>query len=98
MYKGGAVYIMSSVNKRILYVGVSSDLKGRVWEHKDKKYPNSFTAKYNCVLLVYYRRFDSIEDAIVEEKRIKGGNRKQKEDLINSMNNNWIDLYDQLEY
>ena len=98
MYKGGAIYIMSSVSRRILYVGVTSDLKGRIWEHKDKKYPDSFTNRYNCVLLVYYKRFDSIEEAIAEEKRLKGGNRHQKEVLITSTNPNWEDLYESLEY
>lgn len=98
MYKGGTVYIIASVSRRVLYVGVTSDLKGRIWEHKSKKYPGSFTARFNCVLLVYYKRFDSIEEAISEEKRIKAGNRRQKEELINAMNSTWIDLYETLEY
>jgi putative endonuclease len=89
MYKSGAVYIMSSPNRASLYVGVSSNLPGRVWEHKNKKYPTCFTAKYNCVVLVYYKYFESIEDAIAEEKRIKGGSRKAKEQMIDSMNPNW---------
>ena len=98
MYKGGAVYIMSSINKRVIYIGVTSDLRGRVWEHKDKKYPGSFTARFNCIHLVYYKRFDSIEEAIAEEKRLKGSSRKYKESLINEMNYSWQDLYDSLEY
>lgn len=96
MYKGGAVYIMSAPDRTTLYTGVTSDLAGRVWEHKNKAHPNSFTARYNCVLLVYYRYFDGIEEAIAEEKRIKGGSRKQKVDLINRMNAEWQDLYDTL--
>lgn len=96
MYKGGAVYIMSAPDKTTLYVGVTSDLAGRVWEHKNKAYPKSFSARYNCVLLVYYSYFDSIEEAIAEEKRIKGGSRKQKIDLIESINLEWQDLYDSL--
>lgn len=98
MYKGGAVYIMSSVSKRALYVGVTSDLKGRIWEHKDKKDPNCFTARFNCIILVYYKRFDGIEEAIEEEKRLKAGRRKRKEQLINEMNYDWVDLYESLEY
>ena len=98
MYKGGAVYILSSVSKRVLYVGVTSNLKGRIWEHKDKKYPTSFSARYNCILLVYFKYYDSIEEAITEEKRIKAGNREQKEALINSINPLWKDLYNELEY
>ena len=98
MYKGGSVYIMSSPDKTTLYTGVTSDLLKRVWEHKNKHYPTSFSAKYNCVLLVYYRRFETIEDAITEEKRIKAGNRKSKELLINAFNKEWADLYNQIDY
>lgn len=98
MYKGGAVYILSSVSKRVLYIGVTSNLKGRIWEHKDKKYPTSFSARYNCILLVYFKYYDSIEEAITEEKRIKAGNREQKEALINSINPLWKGLYNELEY
>ena len=61
-------------------------------------YPTSFSAKYNCVKLVYYRRFESIVEAITEEKRIKGGSRKKKEDLINGINPEWKDLYDENKY
>ena len=97
MHKGGSVYILSSPNKVSLYVGVTSDLFKRVYEHKNKIYPNSFSSKYNCVMLVYYKGFARIEDAIGEEKRIKAGNRKQKEILIESMNKEWNDLFDNLE-
>lgn len=96
MYKGGAVYIMSSPNRGSLYVGVTSDLVKRVWEHRNKQYPDSYTSRYNCIVLVYYKYYDGIEEAITEEKRIKGGSRKQKEQLIDSMNADWSDLYDML--
>lgn len=96
MHKGGAVYIMTNKNNSVLYVGVTSDLRGRVFEHKNKIHPNSFTAKYNCNKLVYYNSFSSIEEAIVEEKRLKGGGRKQKIDLINSINLEWKDLDEML--
>ncbi|MCB9046610.1 MAG: GIY-YIG nuclease family protein [Chitinophagales bacterium] len=98
MFKGGWVYIMASVSKRVLYVGVTSDIEGRAWEHKNKVYPDSFTAKYNCVLLVYYQFFDSIESAIEEEKRIKSWKRSKKEQLINRLNPDWSDLADNIEY
>ena len=94
MHKSGTVYIMSSPNRTTLYVGVTSELCNRVWKHRTKFYPNSFSAKYNCVMLVYHQTFQRIEDAISEEKRIKGGSRKQKDDLIASMNPDWIDLWD----
>ena len=87
------MYIMSSPNKSTLYTGVTSDLQKRVFEHKNKIYPNSFTAKYNCIILVYYQHFERIEEAIAEEKRIKGCSRKYKEELINAMNDDWNDLW-----
>ena len=60
--------------------------------------PNSFSAKYNCIKLVYYNRFDTIMAAITEEKRIKGGSRKKKEMLINSKNPEWKDLYEEIRF
>ena len=78
--------------------GVSSTLGARVTQHKENFYPDSFTSKYNCKKIVYYRRFDTIMEAIAEEKRIKAGSRKKKEALINSMNTEWKDLYDQIKF
>lgn len=95
---GGWVYMMCSLNHSTLYVGVTSNIASRVYEHKNKIYPASFSSKYNCIKLVYYRRFELIVEAITEEKRIKGGNRKKKEDLINAMNPEWKDLYDDVKY
>ena len=89
---------MCSINHSTLYVGITSNIASRVYEHMHKVYPTSFSARYNCVKLVYYRRFESIIEAIVEEKRIKGGSRKKKKDLINSMNPEWRDLYDEIIY
>lgn len=90
MNKGGYVYIMASVSTRVLYVDVTSDIIKRVWQHKNKVYPTGFTSRYNCITLVYYKEFGSIELAIQEEKRIKGGSREDKEVLINSMNPEWV--------
>jgi putative endonuclease len=95
---GGWVYMMCSFNHSTIYVGVTSNIASRVYEHKHKMHPKSFTARYNCVKLVYYRRFELIVEAITEEKRIKGGSRKKKEDLINRMNTGWKDLYDEIKY
>ena len=94
--QGGCVYIMTNKYHNVLYVGVTSDLTGRVWDHKNKTYPNSFTAKYNCDKLVYYEFYSRIEEAIATEKALKGGNRKSKLNLINSINPTWLDLYDDL--
>lgn len=97
MQKGGFVYILSSPNRTTLYTGVTADLKGRVWEHRNKIDPKSFSAKYNCTVLVYYDQFDSIIAAIDEEKRIKGCSRKKKELLISTMNHEWSDLWNDVE-
>jgi len=95
---GGYVYIMCSLNNTTLYTGVTSHLPARIAQHKEKMYPDSFSARYNCVKLVYYKWFDTIIEAIIEEKRIKGGSRKKKEILINSMNPGWNDLYEQVKF
>ena len=95
---GGWVYIMCSLTHSTLYVGVTSNIASRVYEHKSKSFPNSFTSRYNCVKLVYHKRFETIMEAIAEEKRIKGGSRRKKEDLINIMNPEWKDLYDEIKY
>ena len=68
---GGWVYIMCSLNQSTLYAGVTSNIASRVYEHKNKMYPKSFTAKYNCIKLVYYNWFDTILEAIAEEKKLK---------------------------
>ena len=97
MERGGYVYIMTNKNNTVLYTGVSSGLKNRVYEHKTGKYKNSFTYRYNCHKLVYYEGFNLIEEAIAREKQIKKSSRKKKESLINQMNPEWKDLYDQIE-
>ena len=97
MERGGWVYIMANSFNTVLYTGVTSDLQSRVWQHKNNEFPKSFTAKYKCYKLVYYSFFMDIEEAIAEEKRIKGGNRQQKIDLIISVNPNWVDLHEELD-
>jgi putative endonuclease len=94
--KGGCVYIMTNKLNKVLYVGVSSELPGRVYDHKNKTYPKSFTARYNCNKLVYYAFYPHIEEAIGVEKALKGSSRKHKQLLVNSMNPEWKDLYDSL--
>ncbi|MBL7718890.1 MAG: GIY-YIG nuclease family protein [Flavipsychrobacter sp.] len=90
--KGGTVYILATPGRKVLYTGVTSDIVTRLWKHQNKVHPNSFTAKYGCCVLVYYRNFENIADAIAEEKRVKAGSRKAKEQLIESINYNWQDL------
>jgi len=96
MVKGGVVYILTNINNTTLYVGVTSDLYSRIVEHKEKKYPKSFSSRYNTTKLVYYEGFHFIEEAIAREKQIKGGSRKKKEDLINGMNSEWKDLFEEV--
>jgi putative endonuclease len=88
----GIVYILTNNNNSVLYTGVTSNLKERIEQHKHKKHPDSFSAKYNLCKLVYYELFDTIGEAIEREKIIKGGSRKRKLDLINSTNPEWRDL------
>ena len=95
--KGGYIYIMTNKNNTVLYVGVTSDLYKRIYEHKTHKYKQSFSERYNLDKLVYFEMLTDIETAIKREKQIKGGSRKKKEDLINSINKNWKDLYNQIE-
>lgn len=89
----GCVYILTNKERTTLYTGVTTELISRIDQHRSHYYTGSFSDKYKTTLLVYYRWFDTIEEAILEEKRIKGGSRKKKIDLINSINPEWKDLY-----
>ncbi len=93
MAQGGWVYITTSKSNTVLYTGVTANLLRRMWEHVNRVSPGSFVSRYHGDKLVYYRRFESIEAAITEEKRIKGGSRAKKLALIQAMNPDWNDLY-----
>lgn len=90
--KPGFMYIMTNSNNTVLYVGVTSDLHKRVKDHQNKRYPDSFSARYNLNKLVYFEAFLMIGDAIGREKQVKGGSRKKKFELIRLMNPEWNDL------
>jgi putative endonuclease len=94
MERGGTVYILTNYVNTVLYTGVTSDLYNRVLSHRNKIYPESFTAKYNCCKLVWYCFFSTIIEAIAEEKRIKGGNRNSKMKLVSELNPSWEDLFE----
>ncbi|WP_167341785.1 GIY-YIG nuclease family protein [Nonlabens sp. SY33080] len=94
--KPGYVYIMTNRNNTTLYVGVTSNLEQRVKEHKCKKHPKSFTARYNLGKLVYYEAHQMIGDAIGREKQLKAGSRAKKIALIESINPEWLDLCNEL--
>ncbi len=89
------VYIMTNKHNTVLYTGVTNDLARRVWEHKEKL-KGGFASRYNLTKLVYYEVFDSIKSAIAREKQIKAGSRRKKVELINKMNSEWKDLYEEL--
>jgi putative endonuclease len=74
--KKSLVYFMTNKNNTVIYVGVTSDLLKRVYQHKTKTY-KGFTAKYNCDKLIYFEEFDAINLAIAREKQLKSGNRKR---------------------
>ena len=97
MKRGGAVYIITNKNKTTLYIGVTSDLKRRIQEHKQHIHKGSFSDRYNLEYLVYYETFPFIVEAIAREKQLKAGNRKRKVDLINSINPEWKDLFDEIK-
>ncbi|MCL2877100.1 MAG: GIY-YIG nuclease family protein [Betaproteobacteria bacterium] len=90
--KQGYVYILFNQKNGTLYVGVTSNLVARVYEHKNK-IVDGFTKKYNVDKLGYYEIHDDIVSAIAREKQIKGGSRAKKVALIESTNPEWNDLY-----
>ena len=90
--KQGFVYILASKPHGVLYIGVTSNIVKRVWEHKQNTI-EGFTKKYNVKQLVYYEVTESIESAIVREKQLKKWNRAWKVRLIESVNPEWKDLY-----
>jgi putative endonuclease len=97
MHKGGTVYIMANKLRTVIYVGVTSDLRNRVWEHKSHFYKGSFTDKHNCTICVYYCHYSTITEAITFEKQIKKWSRKKKDELITVMNPSWEDLWREIE-
>ncbi|MCL1143269.1 GIY-YIG nuclease family protein [Shewanella gaetbuli] len=89
------VYILSNKPKGTLYIGVTSSLIKRVYQHKTKM-SDGFTSKYNIKNLVYFEMYDDIYDAITREKLLKGWRRDWKIKLIEKNNPNWLDLYTSL--
>ena len=89
------VYILTNKNHTVLYTGVTNNVQKRTWEHKEKTH-DGFTKWYSVNILVYCESFGNVKDAIAREKQIKGGSRQKKIDLINSVNKEWRDLYEEL--
>ncbi len=89
------VYIMASQRNGTLYIGVTSNLPKRIWEHKTGVV-DGFTSRYDVKTLVWYEAHDEMEAAIAREKAIKKWNRKWKLEAIEQMNPDWRDLYDDI--
>ena len=85
------VYMVTNKNNRVLYTGVTGNIKRRLFEHKEKMIPG-FTSLYNANKLVYYEVFNDINQAIKREKQIKGWRREKKNKLVSERNADWRDL------
>ena len=95
MSREPCVYMMASKRNGTLYTGVTSNLSQRAFQHREGLMPG-FTTRYGCKLLVFYERYERMDDAIAREKQIKGGSRAGKIALIQATNPEWRDLYDGL--
>jgi len=93
--KQSYIYILTNNRNTTLYTGVTSNLKKRVWEHKNNVV-KGFTKKYGLHKFVYYEIFEDIEQAIKREKQIKGGSRQDKISLITKNNPDYKDLYEEI--
>ena len=85
------IYLLTNYNNKVLYTGVTNDLKRRVQEHADKLI-DGFTKQYNIYKLVYFEETNDVKKAIAREKEIKGWSRAKKNELIESMNPEWNNL------
>lgn len=85
-------YIMANLNHSVLYIGMTNNLEKRIWEHKNKVDSKCFTAKYNCIKLVYYETTTDVESCIAREKQLKNWSRIKKVGLIERVNSHWLDL------
>ena len=93
--KQPCTYILANKPNGTLYVGVTSELPKRVWQHKNDL-AEGFTRKYQIHLLVWYEHHETMESAINREKQLKSGSRQKKIELIETTNPAWADLYDNI--
>jgi len=87
-----AVYLMANKRNGTIYVGVTSDLVQRIWQHREGV-ADGFSKRYGCKLLVWYEVHSTMEYAILREKQLKGGSRQRKVELIENANPQWLDLF-----
>ncbi len=93
--KSPAIYILSNRPNGVLYIGVTSNLPNRIWQHR-RGYLDGFSKQYRTHLLVYYEQFDDMHSAIAREKQLKHWKRTWKIELIERENPDWLDLYSSL--
>jgi len=96
MHPAAYVYILTNKHHTVLYTGMTTDLRTRLWEHQTRLNPGSFSSKYNVLKPLFYEGLDSIEKATERELFIKGKTRKWKDDLIAIMNPTWKDLTEEI--
>ena len=96
MVKQPCTYILASAKHGTLYIGVTSHLVQRIWQHKNKQV-EGFTKKYHVYMLVYYEQHETMEAAITREKQLKKWNRDWKINLIEESNPNWQDLWGSIQ-
>ncbi len=91
------LYIITNKNEGVLYIGITNNLKRRIYQHKNKVHKSTFSARYNLDKLVYFEIFDSKDEALLREVRMKKWNREWKMNLIKSFNSEWKDLYSEIK-
>lgn len=91
------VYILTNKHHTVLYIGMTTDLRTRIWEHQQRINRKAFTARYNVVKPIYYEAFDSADAALDRERYLKGKTRKWKERLIARTNPRWDDLSEEIK-
>ncbi|WP_282043582.1 GIY-YIG nuclease family protein [Winogradskyella flava] len=90
------VYIITNKKHGVLYIGKTKRLKTRIYQHKTKAHPNTFSARYNLNKLVYFEAFETEDEARLREKQMKKWNRAWKLELIEKSNPEWKDLYKEI--
>lgn len=91
------IYIITNKKNGVLYIGETGNLKKRIYPHKVKAHPNTFSARYNLDKLIYFEQFETTEEAKLREKRMKKWHRAWKIELIEKSNPDWEDLYEELK-
>ncbi len=91
------VYIVTNKHDSVLYIGITSNLEGRIYEHRERL-TEGFTKTYQATKLIYYEDYPDPVSAIAREKQLKGWRRAKKVALIQKMNPRWVDLWDQITW